>query len=109
MREHAMTAIEPAVGSPDETVERLVRILQSPAVEHDARRAGGFVLAGFDRDEEQLRRLPHPDAAEAEFDSGDEVQPFVEDSALVEDSVAIGILEDQDAVLRVLRRQLERI
>ena len=35
MREHAVAAVEPAVGAPGEGVERLVRVLIAPAVEQD--------------------------------------------------------------------------
>ena len=38
--EHAVIAVEPAVGTPDEAVERLVRILEAPAVEQHDRLAG---------------------------------------------------------------------
>src|SRR5437899_3216510 len=93
-----MTAVEPAVGAPDERVERLVRVLVAPAVEDDLRRAGGLVLALLDGDEQQLRRLSDPDAAEADFQPADEVEPLAEDGALVELAVAVGVLEDQDAV-----------
>src|SRR5690606_32405039 len=39
MREDAVHAVKPAVGSPDEAVERLVRVLKTPAVEQHLRRA----------------------------------------------------------------------
>ena len=49
-------------------------------------------------DEEQVRRGADPDAAEADLDAG-EVGPLVpEDGPLVEPAVAVGVLEDQDAV-----------
>src|SRR5581483_9052605 len=37
MREDAVAAVQPAVGAPDERVERLVRVLEAPAVEQDLR------------------------------------------------------------------------
>src|SRR5437868_7006483 len=100
MREDAMTAVEPAVRPPNEAVECLVRVFQSPAIENDPRRTGRLVLALLDRNEEQLRRLADPDTAEAEFHTRDEVQAFVEDGSLVEHAVSVGILEDEDAILR---------
>ena len=50
MREDAVAAVEPAVGSPDERVERLVRVLVAPAVEQHLRLAGGTVVAIRDQE-----------------------------------------------------------
>ena len=96
--EDAVAAVEPAVRAPGEGVQRLVRVLVAPAVEQDLRRAGGLVVAVLDRDEQQVRRRADPDAAEADLDAADEVQALDEDGALVELAVAVGVLEDQDAV-----------
>ena len=49
VREDAVAAVEPAVGAPDEGVERFVRVLVAPAVEQDLRRAVGLVVAVLDR------------------------------------------------------------
>src|SRR5262249_37659236 len=97
MREDAVTAVEPAIGAPDEGVERLVRVLITPAIEQNLRRAGGLVI--LHRHEEKIRRLADPDAAEADFEAADEIQPLHEDGALVELAGPLGVLEDQDAVL----------
>ena len=55
--EDAVRAVEPAVGTPDEVVQGLVRVVALPSVEHDLRFAGrlGFI-AVLDRDEEQIGR-----------------------------------------------------
>ena len=55
--------------------------------------------------EHQVRGRADPDAAEADFEAADEVQAFHEDGALVELAVAVGVLEDQDAVLGLLVRR----
>ena len=52
----------------------------------------------LDRDEQQVRRRADPDAAEADFDAADEIQVLDEDRAPVERAVAVGVLEDQDAI-----------
>src|SRR5262249_29959319 len=44
VREDAVATVEPAIGSPGEGVERLVRVLVMPAVEENLRRAGGLVV-----------------------------------------------------------------
>jgi hypothetical protein len=71
---------------------------QVPAVEDDFGRTGRPVLPGPHRDEQQVRRGAQPDAAEPDGDAG-QVRPLVpEDGPLVEVAVAVGVLEDQDAV-----------
>src|SRR5581483_847437 len=99
MGEDTVAAVQPAIRSPAEGVERLVRVLVVPAVEQHLRRAGWLVLALFDRHEQQVRRRPNPDAAEADLQATDEIKPFQEHRALVEFAVAVGVLEDQDAIL----------
>ena len=74
MCEHTMTTVKPAVRSPLERVQRLVRILPAPAVEKDLRFACGLrFIAIRNRNEHQIRRGSDPDAAEANFDSADEI------------------------------------
>ena len=46
-----------------------------------------------------MRGRADPDAAEADFQAADQVQAVGEDLARVEPAVAVGVLEDQDAVL----------
>src|SRR5207249_4011275 len=48
LREDAVAAIEPAVGTPRKGVQELVHVLMAPAVEHDLRRARGLVVALFE-------------------------------------------------------------
>ena len=107
--EDAVGAVEPAVGAPGERVERLVRVLVAPAVEQDLRRAGRVVVAVLDRNEQKIRRGADPDAAEADLDAADEVQVLDEDLPVVETSVAVGVLEDQDAILALAFRRAHRI
>ena len=76
-----------------------MRVLVAPAVEQDLRRPGRSIGAVLDRDEQQVRRRADPDAAEADLDAADEVQVLDEDLAAVEPAVAVGVLEDEDAVL----------
>ena len=79
------------------------------AVEHDLGRAVGHVVAVAVGDEQELRRAHQPDAAEAELDAREHLDVVGEDGALVEPAVAVGVLEDQDAVAEAeveLRGQL---
>ena len=74
VREHAVAAVQPAVGSPDERVERLVRVLVAPAVEQHLGLAVGLVVAVAIGHEQQVRRRADPHAAEADFQPADQVQ-----------------------------------
>ena len=98
--EDSVAAVEPAVGAPAEGVERLVGIAGVvPAIEQDLRRTGlhGNV-AILDRDEHEMRRGADPDAAEAPFETGDEVEVRDDNGAFVELVVPVGVLEADDAV-----------
>ena len=97
--EHALVAVEPAVRTPEEAVQRLVRVLVTPAVEQHLGRAVGFVIVVAVGNEEQLGRGADPDAAEADLDATDEIEALRENLLRFEDAVAIGVLEDEDAVL----------
>ena len=99
VREHAVRSVEPPVRAPRERVERLVRVLIAPAVEQNLRRSCRTVVPSFVRNEHQIRCRADPHAAESDFDAADEVQVFGEDLPAVETAVAVGVLEDQDAVL----------
>ena len=83
--------------------------LCAPAVELDDRRAVGAIVAVAVGDEEQVRRRADPDAAEAQLDAGEVGPLVVEDRPAVEPAVAVGVLEDQDAVLAVRTAQPDRI
>jgi hypothetical protein len=98
VREDAVTAVEPAVGAPDEAVEGFVGVFVAPAVEEPDWLAVWLVVGVFVGNEEEIRRGTDPDAAEAEFQAADEVEAFVEDGAFVERAVEVGVFEDEDAV-----------
>jgi hypothetical protein len=96
--EDPVAAVKPAVGAAGEGVERLVGIVLAPAVEQDLRRAVGPVVAIAVGYEQELRRRADPDTAESDGQSAHEVQVIDEDLAPVESAVAVGVLEDEDAV-----------
>ena len=104
-----MRAVEPAVGPPGERVQHLVRVLVAPAVEHHLRRAARPVRRLVERDEEQVRRGADPHAAEPDLDAADEVQVLDEHLPPVEAAVAVGVLEDQNAVLAGALRRADGI
>ena len=96
MSEHAVVAVEPAVGAPDETVERLVRVVEAPAVEQHDRLAR--LVVGVLRDEEEFRGRADPHAAMADFDARDQIEAFLEDRDLGVGAVLLHVLQDEDAV-----------
>src|SRR5207253_9197814 len=59
----------------------------------------GNMVAAAVGNEEQVRRGTDPDAAKADFQSGDVGKPVVEDLARVEMAVAVGVFENEDAVV----------
>ena len=79
-------------------------VVLAPAVEQDLGRAVGPVVAVAVGDEQKMRGRADPDAAEADLQAADQVQLVGEDLARVEPAVAVGVLEDQDAVLAPGRR-----
>src|SRR5262249_5669005 len=88
MSKNTVAAVQPTVRPPAEGIERLVSILVMPSVKKDLRLAGRLVLALLDWHVHQVRRRPDPDAAEADLQAADEVQPFHEHGSLVEMAVA---------------------
>src|SRR5438552_10987532 len=100
MREHSMTAIEPAIWSPAKSIQSLVGILIAPAVEQYLRRAGWFGrIAVGNGDEHQIRRCPHPYSTEADLEAAHQIQSLHEHSAPIEFPIAIGIFKNEDAIL----------
>src|SRR5579884_257290 len=96
MGEDAVTAVQPAVRSPAEGVQRFVGVLPVPAVQQDLRLAGRLVFPWLDRHEHKIRSRPDPDAAKTDLQPADEVQSLHEDGAFVELAVAVAVLEDED-------------
>src|SRR5690606_10780418 len=88
VREDTVRAVQPAVGSPDETVEGLVRVLVAPAVEQDLGRPGRLRLVAVgNRNEHQVGCCADPYASEAHFETTDEIQVVGKDSAAIEGAV----------------------
>src|SRR5205085_547910 len=98
VREDAVAAVEPAVRSPVERVQRLVRVVAAPAIQQHLDLARLRLVPIFHRDEHEIRRRADEHSAEADLDAAHEIQPLDEDGALVEMPVAIRILEDEDAI-----------
>ena len=96
VREHAVVAVEPAVRTPDEAVERLVRVVEAPAIEQHDRLAR--LIVGVLRDEEEFRRRADPDAAMADLDARDEVESVLEDRDLGVTAVLLHVFQNQDAI-----------
>ena len=98
--ENAVTAVKPAVRPPGERVQGLVRVgFVVPAIEKNPGFTRGFrVVPILDRHEHQMGRRANPHAAEADFNAADQALPVHEHRALVELPIAIGVLENQNAI-----------
>src|SRR6059058_2040161 len=84
VRQDTVTAVEPAVRSPAQSVEDIVLGVQIPAIEHDLRRTGWLVAAFLHRNEKQVRHRAYPDAAKADLDARDVCNLVVKDLPLRE-------------------------
>src|SRR5579864_1368536 len=94
----ALTSVEPAVGSPDQIVEEVVRVLVPPAVQHGLRRAVGMIRPTLGGIEEKIGRRSDPDSPKPQFHPGDEVQVVEEDRPLREGPVALFVLKNEDSI-----------
>ena len=95
--ENALATVEPAVGSPDETVEGFVAVMHAPAVEKNFGFGVRNIVAIGVGDEDKIRRGSEVNTTVSDCDTGSEGDFIVEEFFGVEDSVAIGILENLDA------------
>ncbi len=95
--------VKPTVGSPAEAIGEVVVVVfgDGEAIEDDFGFAIGDVVLIAVGDEEELRRAHHPNAAASEFDAREHLQFVGEDLALVGFSVAIFVMENDDAVAEV--------
>src|SRR6056297_2465627 len=98
MSKHAMAAVQPTVGAPSKTVQRLVRVLESPAVQYDLWIAIGNIVTIRIRNEQQLWCRTDPHAAKADFDRAGQIQAFEKDLAGFETTVCIGVFKDDHAI-----------
>ena len=108
-RQDAVAAPEPSVRAPLQGVEQVVLRVDVPAVELDDRRAVGPVVAVAVGEEQQVRRGADPDPAEPQLDAGEVGALVVKDGPAVEAAVAVGVLEDQDAILAARPAQPDRV
>ena len=99
--EDAVRHVELAVGAPGEAVEQLVPVLEAEAGEHLGLLVGDAVAVGVAH-EPQMRRLAHVHAAVPDQQAGGERHAVGEDGHLVGAAVAVGVLEDLDAVAALL-------
>ena len=97
-REHPMTSVHPAVRSPNEAIEGLVTIMDSPTVEQDLMRTIGHVIPIGIGNEDQFGWHPNVNSAHAHGDTRTESKVFSKSLFLVEHAVPINVLEDLNTV-----------
>ena len=92
--EDALVSIKPAVRSPDKTVQRLVGILKSEAIEEDLRRPIWLVIPIAVWDVEKLWRGADPDAPVPDCEATDEIQSFDKDLTRFELAITVFVRKD---------------
>ena len=105
-----MTAppVEPAIRRETETVGEvvIVRLGHGESVEHHLGRAVGNIVTVGIGDEQQLRRTHQPDPAAPHLDARQHLDVVGENLARLRDSVPVGVLENDDAILQ---REIEAL
>ena len=91
-------AVEPAIGTQDDSVAHRVGVFEAEAGEMHHRRAVRDVVAIGVRIEQQVRRVHHPDAAVGADGRVGHVEAILEDRVLVVDPVALRRFVDGDDV-----------
>ena len=100
--EDAVPTVEPAVGPPAQAVDDVVaHLVGIEAVEDDFRFAVRFIVAVFVGEKEDVRRACGPHAAEAELDTGKLAGAVPKDFSFIENTIMIGILKNDDAILEL--------
>ena len=77
-------------------------VLNTPAGEADLNSGIGAVVAVAIGDKEKIWRGSEPETVEADGEGGRERDAFEEDFARIEDAVAVGVFEDEDATVAVI-------
>ena len=95
--ENALATVEPAVGSPDETVEGFVAVMHAPAVEKNFGFGVRNIVTIRVGDEDKIRWSSKVNTTVSDCDTGSEGDFVVEEFFGIEDAVAISILENLDA------------
>ena len=100
-REDAVRHVELPVGAPGEAVEQLVPVFEAEAGEHLGLLVRDVVAVRVTH-EPEMRGLAHVHAAVPDQQGGGERHAVGEDGHLVGPAVAVGVLEDLDAVAALL-------
>ncbi len=91
-------AIEPAVRSPVEIADDIVLGFERPTGQLDDGWPGRFIFTRFNRNENHIRRGEQPNAAVADFDTGEIAAVIEENRTFIEFAFPFGIFEDDDFV-----------
>ena len=103
VRQDSVAAVQPTVRPPHETIRDVMHRLQIEPVEQHLRRTIGHVVAVGIGDEQQPRNGRHKNAAEPVLNRA-VVHALVEKHRLlVERAIVVGVLQNEDAILPLLR------
>ncbi len=109
LRKHAMASVQPTIGPPDETVQRLVPIVDPPTIEQYLGRTVWLVVTIGIGNKGQMGWRADKDATKSTGQPRCESQLVSKGLLLVEDTVAIGVLQDlnpADLIVGVLATRL---
>ena len=100
--EHAVEAIQPAIGPPGEGIRQLMRVVSTKPGDDRFDRVGLEVAIGV-AGKQNVRRVGDPDAAMPHRNPRGNVQPVEEHGRLVNLAIAIGVFQHLDPVAPLAR------
>ncbi len=95
--EHAVPSVQPAVGSPRQGIGQLVSVVAAEAGHDDFPKVSLAVAVAI-LQEENIGRIGYPDPSMADGNSRRDVEAVREDCETVGLAVAVGVVEDLDAI-----------
>ena len=105
-----MASVKPSIWPPTEGIQGFVGIaVWIPTVQENLRFCVRDIIAIAIWNEHQVRGCSHPHTAKPNFQSADQIEPFLKNLTNIETMVSIGIFQNEDAVLPVISLRPVRI
>ena len=96
--EHTMTAIQPAIRAPNETVESFVPVLNTPAIEKNFMGTVGFIVPIGIGNKNEFGGHANIDTTHADREAGAESQVLGKSLLLIKHTIPVHILKNLNAV-----------
>ena len=104
MSEDTLATVEPTVRAPVECVQRLVRVLVSPAVQEDLGFPIGDKIGVRIGHEHEVGRRTNPNTTKPHLETADEIEVVQEHRSLIKGAVVVRVFEDQYVILALAFR-----